>query len=415
LIARALYTVVLYALLPFVAARLWWRGRREPGYRRRIGERFGHYRFAAERAVVWVHAVSVGEARASTPLVHALQEALPGHELLLTCTTATGRDTLKQMYGESVSIAWLPYDYPGSVRRFVEHFRPRLGVLMETEIWPNLLAACRAFDVPVVLASARMSERSARGYRTWNAVTRPAFASLAGACAQSEADADRLVALGAKTVSVCGNLKFDIAPDAAQAEAGRAWRASLGRPVLLLASTREGEEKLLLDALASSPADALVIVVPRHPQRFDAVAALLGDGARRRGRGEEPRPGDRFFLGDSMGEMAFYCSAADVAIIGGSFVPLGGQNLIEACATGTPVIFGASMYNFSEASSLALAAGAAQQVQDATEAIRVASALLADRGRREAMGAAGKRLCEQHRGAVQKHLAVCRTLLDRRP
>ena len=412
MIGSALYSAALYALLPLVLLKLWWRGRREPGYRRRIGERFGQYRFAPERAVVWVHAVSVGEARASAPLVRALQEEFPDHELLVTCSTATGRETLKQMYGESVSIAWLPYDYPGSVRRFVEHFRPRLGLLMETEIWPNLLAACRALGVPVVLASARMSERSALGYRKWSAVTRPAFSSLAAACAQSDADASRLAELGAKGVSVCGNLKFDIAPDPAQVEAGHAWKASLRRPVLLLASTRDGEERLFVEALAAS--DALAVLVPRHPQRFDAVAALLGESVRRRSRREDPLSADRLFLGDTMGEMAFYYAAADVAIIGGSFLPLGGQNLIEACAVGTPVIFGPSMHNFAEASGLALAAGAAEQVPDAAQAIRAANALIEDRARREAMGAAGQRLCATHRGAVQKHIALCRKLLERR-
>jgi 3-deoxy-D-manno-octulosonic-acid transferase len=410
---RALYTAVLYVLLPFALVKLWWRGRREPGYRRRIGERFGEYRFQPGRAVLWIHAVSVGEARASAPLVRALQEQWAGHELLITCSTAAGRDTLQQMYGASVSSTWLPYDYPGAVRKFVERFRPRLGVLMETEIWPNLLASCKAFGVPVVLASARMSERSARGYSRWDGLTRPAFASLAAACAQSAADAARLAALGANPVCVCGNLKFDMTPDAAQAEAGRAWRAALGRPVVMLASTREGEEKLLLDALSASAFSALAVFVPRHPQRFDAVAALLGPAAQRRGRGEEPRPQDRFFLGDTMGEMTFYYSAADVAIIGGSFLPLGGQNLIEACSAGTPVVFGPSMYNFAEASTLALGAGAAIQAQDAADAVRLAVALLDDRSRRT-MGEAGLRLCAAHRGAVQRHIAVCRQVLERR-
>ena len=414
MIWRALYTVALYALLPFVVMKLWWRGRREPAYRTRIGERFGRYRFAAGRPVLWVHAVSVGEARASAPLVRALQQEFSDHQLLITCSTAAGHDMLKQMYGESASIAWLPYDYPGSVRRFVRHFRPRLGLLMETEIWPNLLAACGAHGVPVALASARLSERSARGYARWGRLARPAFASLAAACAQSEPDAARLAALGANPVSVCGNLKFDMAPDAGQAAAGRAWRASLGCPVLMLASTRDGEEKLLLDALSGSRRSALAVFVPRHPQRFDAVAALLGDNVRRRSRREEPRPEDRYFLGDTMGEMAFYYSAADVAIIGGSFLPLGGQNLIEACATGTPVVFGPSMYNFAEASDLALAAGAATQARDAAEAVRLAVALVDDPARRKRIGEAGLRLCAAHRGAAQRHIAVCRRMLEGR-
>ena len=409
--ARALYTAVLYILLPFILLRLWWRGRREPGYGRRIGERFGQYRFEHARATVWVHAVSVGEARASAPLVRALQEELPGHDVLVTCSTATGREMLKQMYGESVSIAWLPYDYPGSVRRFVEHFKPRLGLLMETEVWPNLLAACKGLNVPVMLASARMSEHSAAGYEKWSGLARPAFASLAAVCAQSEADATRLAALGAKSVSVCGNLKFDLPPDIEQAEDGSSWKAALGRPVLLLASTREGEERLLLEALASSGSHALTVFVPRHPQRFDAVATLLGATVGRRSRGEVPRQQDPFFLGDTMGEMTFYYSAADVAIVGGSFLPLGGQNLIEACAVGTPVIFGPSMYNFAEASSLALAAGAALQAQDAVQAVRFAEELIEDRARRNAMGVAGQQMCSMHRGAVQKHIAVCRKVL----
>ena len=414
MIWRALYTAALYLLLPLALAKLWWRGRREPGYRARVGERFGRYSVEPGRGVLWIHAVSVGEVRAAAPLVRALQQEFAGHELLITCSTATGRDALQQMYGDSVSSAWLPYDYPGAVRRFVERFRPHLGVLMETEIWPNLLACCKAFKVPVVLANGRMSERSARGYSRWDGLTRPAFATLAAACAQSEADAARLAALGANPVPVCGNLKFDMTPDAAHAAAGRAWRAALGRPVVMLASTREGEEKLLLDALSASTSSALAVFVPRHPQRFDAVAALLGPTAQRRSHGESPRPQDRFFLGDTMGEMTFYYSAADVAIIGGSFLPLGGQNLIEACATGTPVVFGPSMYNFAEASTLALAAGAAVQAQDAGDAVRLAVALLGDRSRSAAMGEAGLRLCAAHRGAVQRHVAVCRQVVERR-
>lgn len=407
MIWRALYGAALYALLPFVIARLWWRGLREPGYRESIGERFGRYRFAPRAGVLWLHAVSMGEARASAPLVHALRNEFPTRELLVTCSTATGRATLQQMYGESVLITWLPYDYPGSVRRFIAHFRPRLGVLLETEVWPNLLAACSAVSVPVVLANARMSERSALGYQRWSGLARPAFASLAMVCAQSEPDAGRIAALGATRVSVCGNLKFDVTPDAAQADAGRAWRAALARPILLLASMREGEEEMLLGALAASPPEVLVVIVPRHPQRFDAVAARVGAAVRRRSRREQPSARDRFYLGDSTGEMTFYYAAADVAIVGGSFLPLGGQNLIEACATGTPIVFGPSMYNFAEASDLALGAGAALQGRDAADAVRLALALLGDGVRRERMAAAGRRLCAAHRGAAQKHIAAC--------
>ena len=414
MIWRALYALALYALLPFVMVRLWWRGRREPGYRAQIGERFGRYRVAPRRLVLWVHAVSVGEARASAPLVRALQDEFSSCEVLITCSTAAGLAMLKRMYGQSVRSVWLPYDLPGPVRRFIEHFRPRLGLLMETEIWPNLLAACSARRVPVVLASARMSEHSALGYERWRGITRPAFANLAAVCAQTEADAERLARLGGNPVSVCGNLKFDVVPDPAQIEAGRNWRALLGRPILLLASTREGEEQMLLDALAQNACTALAVFVPRHPQRFDAVAALIGGATGRRSRGENPHPQSRCFLGDTMGEMAFYYAAADVTIIGGSFLPLGGQNLIEACAAGTPVVFGPSMYNFAEASRAALDAGAAAQGHDAADAVRVALGLLDDRAQRERMGDAGGRMCAAHRGAVQKHLAVCKRILEER-
>ncbi len=403
------YTLALRMAAPFLLLKLWWRGRREPGYRRRIGERFGYYREAPpERPVLWVHAVSVGEARAGAALARALRAANPGSELLVTCTTAAGRDALKELHGESVRVAWLPYDYPGAVRRFLEHYRPRLGVLMETEIWPNLLAACAGYGVPVLLANARMSEKSARGYESWLGLARPAFASLAAVCAQSGEDAQRLRALGARRVEVAGNLKFDSAPDESKRADGRAWRERLGRPVLLLASTREGEEKMLLDAMPAWDGKILAVLVPRHPGRFEEVAPLSQS---RRSRGEAPAPADRVHLGDTMGEMDFYYAAADVAVIGGSFVPRGGQNLIEACAAGVPVVLGPSMFNFAEATRLALAAGAAVQAADAPGAMREALRLLSDPEERKKMGAAGKALCEAHRGATQRHLAVCAALL----
>lgn len=412
---RALYTLALRAAVPFMLLKLWWRGRREPVYRRRIRERFGYYREAPpERPVLWLHAVSVGEARASAALARALGAAHPGCEVLVTCMTAAGRETLKELHGESVHIAWLPYDYPGAVRRFLEHFRPRLGVLMETEIWPNLLAACSAYGVPVVLANARMSEKSARGYALWAGLARPALASLAAVCAQSEEDKARLRALGAKRVEVSGNLKFDSAPDDAKSAEGIAWRERLGRPVLLLASTREGEEKMLLDALPAWDGKLLVLVVPRHPRRFDEVAALVAkDGfpVSRRSRDPVPASTDRVHIGDTMGEMDFYYAAADVAVIGGSFAPRGGQNLIEACAAGAPVVLGPSMFNFAEAARLALEAGAALQAGDAAAAVREALGLLADAGKRAAMGRAGKALCTAHRGATRKHLLLCDELL----
>jgi 3-deoxy-D-manno-octulosonic-acid transferase len=406
--ALFLYTLVLYAVLPLILLRLWWRGLREPGYRRHLGERFGYYREARpDKPLLWVHSVSVGEARASAGLVRALAAAHPEYGLLVTCMTAAGRDTLKELHGESVQVAWLPYDYPGSMRRFLEHFRPRLGMLVETELWPRLLAACADFGVPVLLANARLSERSALGYLRLASLVRPAVGTLALACAQSAEDAARLRSLGARRVEVTGNLKFDSTPDEARGAAGRAWRERLGRPVLLLASTRDGEEKLLLDCLPAWDGKLLVLVVPRHPRRFDEVAALAQS---RRSR-EEPSAQDRVHLGDSMGEMDFYYAAADVAIIGGSFQPLGGQNLIEACAAGTPVVLGPSMFNFAEATRLALQVGAAVQAGSAAEAIRMALELLSRSGEKERMGAAGRALCQANRGATRRHLEFCEELL----
>jgi 3-deoxy-D-manno-octulosonic-acid transferase len=408
---RRLYSALLALSMPLILLRLWWRGRREPGYRRHVGERLGRYDVPGAERLVWVHAVSVGEARAAAPLVRALQGALPGHRILMTCTTAAGRDTLRQVYGDSVQAGFVPYDLPSAVQRFLGHFRPRLGVLMETEVWPNLIDACAAAGIPLVLANARMSEKSARGYARLRRLTRPAFAALTAVCAQSSADAERLRALGAARVQVSGNLKFDAAPNPAQLAAGRAWREALGRPVLLLASTREGEEKLLFQHLDLLSGEVLVLVVPRHPQRFDEVAGLAQS---RRTRNAVPAATDRVYLGDTMGEMAFYYAAADVAVIGGSFLPLGGQNLIESLACGTPVIVGPHMFNFAEATELAVAAGAALQVESPEAALIAAAALLQDVNRRRAMSEAGRKFCEVHRGAAERQLAVCLEVLKNR-
>ena len=392
---RHLYTIALRLALPLLLLRLWWRGRREPGYRQGIPERFGFYVGEKPANAIWIHAVSVGEARAAAPLVRALKDRC----IVMTCTTATGRETIRQLYGDAVHGVFLPYDYPETVQAFLGHFRPRLGVIMETELWPNLLAACADRSIPVVLANARMSEKSARGYRRWRALTGPGIRGLATVCAQSESDAARLRELGAPRVVVTGNLKFDVTLDASQLAAGRDWKARVGRPVVLLASTREGEEQLLL---AHGDGGFLTVVVPRHPQRFDEVAQL----AQSRRTRAAPADTDRVHLGDTMGEMAFYYGACDVAIIGGGFQPLGGQTLIEPLAAGTPVIVGPNMFNFTEATELALAAGAAIQVADAAAAMRAARELLSDAAKRLQMGEAAKRLCEAHRGATEKHLEI---------
>ena len=401
---RFLYTLALHLALPFALLRLWWRGRREPGYRESLGERFGRYSTDRAERLIWLHAVSVGEARAAQPLVRGLAAAFPDHRLLMTCTTAAGRDMIRQVYGESVLAAYLPYDVPWAVQRFLEYFRPRLAVLMETEVWPNLVAACERNAIPLLLANARLSEQSAAGYQRWASLARPAFAAFRAVCAQSAADAERLRAIGAGNVEVTGSLKFDVEPDETKVAAGRQWRRDLGRNVVLLASTREGEEEMLVN----HSLEALIVVVPRHPRRFDEVAQRAQS---RRSRQPQPAPGDRVHLGDTMGEMNFYYGACDVAVIGGSIAPRGGQNLIEALAVGAPVIVGPHMFNFAEATEFALRAGAAVQVADASSAMRMAADLLRDGGRRRAMSEAGKALCAAHRGATARHLQACRRLL----
>lgn len=417
---RGAYSLLLCLALPLIAFRLMLRGWREPGYRQGVGERFGRYKLNPGGPVIWLHAVSVGEVRASVPLVNALRAEYPGHVMLLTCMTASGREAIEQAFGARVLAAFLPYDYPFAVRRFLDHFKPDLGVLMETEVWINLLAECRKRSISMVLANARMSPRSAKGYRRLSGLSRPAFESLSIVCAQSEADANRIASLGAHRIGVCGNLKFDVQLDARLTEAGVGLRSSMqAERVLAFASTREGEEILLLTALreslgASGVDRTVVILIPRHPQRFDEVARLVeseGFPIVRRSQGGR-LAGSRVLLGDTMGEMPAYYAASDVAIIGGTLLPYGGQNLIEACASGVPVILGPHVHNFSEASRLAVECGAALQVADAGKAVTAALALLEDPARREGMRAAGLAFCAAHRGATQRHMNAIRELRD---
>jgi 3-deoxy-D-manno-octulosonic-acid transferase len=420
-LARAVYTMLVWLALPFALLRLFIRARKEPRYRERIPERFGVHASPVDRPVIWVHAVSLGEARASEPLARRLMARHPEAMLLATCTTAAGREALERIWGNHARIAWLPWDAPFAVRRFLAFFRPRLAVLMETEVWFNLIGACKASGIPVALANARMSEKSARGYAVLGALSGPAFAALDAVCAQSEADAQRLRALGARAVVVSGNLKFDLQPDAARAAEGAQLKRSLGgRPVLLWASTREGEEAALLDALGSNASKGrLIVIVPRHPRRFDEVASLVerrGLALARRSAGaalNSELAGADVLLGDTMGEMAFYYALADVVVMGGSVLPFGSQNLIEPLAQGVPVVLGPSDYNFSEAARAALGAGAAVRAADPAGVTEAALSLLADEPGRRRMGEAGMALCTAHRGATKRQLEVISALLRR--
>ena len=406
---RGLYSLLWCAALPFAPLRLLWRGRREPGYREHLGERYGRYLGTAPPRILWVHAVSLGETRAAAPLVERLRRAHPDATVLLTHMTATGREAGRALFGDGVLQAWLPYDAPFAVRRFLAHFRPCAGLIMETELWPNLVELSRAAGVPIYLVNARMSTRSARLYAAFPALTRPMLRALSGVAAQTDADAARLAALGAPVAVVTGNLKFDAAtPDAGQT-LGREFRARFGeaRPVWVAASTRDGEEALILDALAAGalPAGTLTVIVPRHPQRFAAVAELL----RRRGMpfvlrsSNAPVTADvEVVLGDSMGEMAGYYAAADVAFVGGSLLPLGGQNLIEPIGAGRPTLVGPHMFNFAEATEKARSAGAAVLVADAGALVATVAALLRDAPRRQAMRDAALAFHRAHHGAADR-------------
>jgi 3-deoxy-D-manno-octulosonic-acid transferase len=409
-LARGAYSTLLRLLTPAYLLRLWLRGRAEPLYRHAVAERMGLYRDAASAGWVWVHAVSLGETRAAAALIDALRVERPGMRLLLTHSTATGCEAGQGLLREGDRQTWLPYDAPGAVRRFFRQFSPAIGVLMETEIWPNLLLEAKAQDVPIVLANARLSPKSFRQGERFAALLRPAIESLALVLAQTDDDARRITESGARAVEVSGNLKFDLTPDPEQLARGAAWLALLQRQVVLAAVTREGEEATLLDAWVRQAQNAaLLLIVPRHPQRFDEVAGLVRTTgltlARRSAWGETPPPEAlqaQVWLGDSMREMALYYATAQVALLGGSFAPLGGQNLIEAAACACPLVMGPSTFNFSEAAELSLAAGASLRVADMAAGVVAASELLHEPDRLAQLSAAAVRFAAQHRGAAAR-------------
>ncbi len=405
-----LYGWLMWLVQPLLRRKLARRAVVEPVYGQWVPERFGHYTQPPSSGWIWVHAVSLGETRAAAVLVAALRERRPGLRLLLTHGTATGRAEGARLLRDGDVQVWQPWDTPGATARFLAQFRPALGILMETEIWPWLIENCRRNGVSLVLANARLSDKSLRGAQRVPLLP-PAYAALTAAYAQTEADAARLRAAGAPVAAVFGNLKFDATPDAVQLQRGRAWRAQAGRPVVLFASSREGEEAALLALLRAEPAlagAAQWLIVPRHPQRFDAVAQSVQDagfGLQRRSRwgAAPPAPAEAtLWLGDSLGEMALYYGLADVALLGGSFEPLGGQNLIEAAACGCPVLMGPHTFNFAEAAALAQEAGAALRVDSLHAALQAAGGMLADAGAQAAAARAGLAFAAAHRGAAAR-------------
>jgi 3-deoxy-D-manno-octulosonic-acid transferase len=376
------YGLFMWAVQPLLRFKLKRRGIKEPGYLLHIEERFGRYHQPQGSGYVWVHAVSLGEARAAGVLLQALRRLNPNMRFVLTHGTATGRAHGQSLLEDSKGDVqvWQPWDTAEAVQKFLRHFQPKLGVLLETEVWPHMAAACKAAGVPLLLVNARMSARSFKQARAWRCLSRPAYAALAGVWAQTQEDALRLTQLGAKVQGVTGNVKFDAQPDAAQLEQGQAFKAQLKRPVVMLASSREGEELEWLQALQKIQG-LQWLVVPRHPQRFEAVAELIqsmGWACERRSQSTagqlwNPIPTEThtptIWLGDSLGEMSLYYGLASVALLGGSFAPLGGQNLIEAAACACPVVMGPHTFNFKEVAELAVVAGAAQRVSTISEAI----------------------------------------------
>jgi len=415
---RLIYSLFLYLLIPVVLTRLVWRGVRNRGYWQRWGERFGLVG-RLDGQLIWLHAVSVGEVRASAPLVKALMRDYPRHRVLITTMTPTGSATVRTLFGDSVAHCYVPYDLPTAVGRFLNRTRPAIGLIMETEIWPNLFHQCGTRGIPLLLANVRMSEKSARGYRRFAALTRATLAQVTLLGAQSQADADRMRALGAPHVEVTGSIKFELDVPADLRERAQVLRAGFGgRPVWVAASTRAGEEELVLEAFArlrTRFADLLLVLVPRHPERFETVARLCQQRGFRIERRSEQRKtvalDTAILVGDTMGELLLFHAAADVAYIGGSLVPLGGQNLLEAAAVGTPVVFGPHMFNFSEISRMSLERGAGRQVQDSAGLAAAIGDYLADPQARRAAGDAGRALVEENRGALARTLALVQRLL----
>lgn len=409
--ARFFYTLALLILMPWALLHLLWRSRRQPEYLKHWNERFGFFATRPDAPQIWIHAVSVGETRAAQPLVAALRERHPGHRILFTHMTPTGRQTSTDLFGDTVTRVYLPYDTPWAVRRFLDHFRPQLGLIMETELWPNLIHACHRRNLPLLLVNARLSERSAARYARLPTLTRDALQSLAAIAAQGEDDATRLTELGAAKVETLGNMKFDVEPPAPQLALGREFRARIGdRKVFLCASTREGEEALILDAWQrlGNP-EVLLAIVPRHPQRFDEVGALISARSltmQRRSDGAPIAPATQVWLGDSMGELFAYYAASDAAFIGGSLLDYGSQNLIEPCAVGVPVLVGPSTYNFADAARAALAQHAAITIASAGQLIDEALALLGDPPRRAARSKAASEFAAHHRGATARTMAL---------
>ena len=418
---RFLYSSLLYLISPLVLGRLYWRARKVPAYGLRKAERFGFIApLPDNRPVIWVHSVSVGETIASAPMVRALQKQYPGHRILITTMTPTGSEQVRKIHGDSVEHVYAPYDLPDAVNRFLNTVNPVLAVVIDTELWPNTIAACHKRNIPVVLANARLSERSARGYARFGKLVSNMLQQISMIAAQDKDGGQRFIELGLpeKQLRITGSVKFDLDIAADIAESGNAlrqrWQKGMAGEIQLLvaASTHEGEDQQILDAyktvLAQCP-KARLLIVPRHPERFDQVYSLIlenGFAAVRHSQGSEANGDTRVILGDTMGEMMTFYAASDVAFVGGSLVATGGHNMLEPAALGLPVLSGPNVFNFAEISQSLVAAKGMMLVEDSKTLAKQAIRLLNDHQLRQQTGSNARQFIARNRGALKQTLNI---------
>jgi len=416
---RYLYSALFYALLPFVVLRMLLRSRRAPDYRRRLAERFGFFAAPTDTAqpAIWVHAVSVGESMAAAPVIESLLQTYPDHRLVVTTTTPTGSQRVQALFGDRVFHVYAPWDLPGAVRRFLRRTRPSLLLIMETELWPNMLHYSSARGCRIILANARLSKRSARGYARFGGFTRTILRQLDSVACQSAVDGQRFLSLGLPVAAlhVMGSIKFDLQLDGAMRSLAANLRQDFAadkRPILVAASTHAGEDEQILAAFATLRRfvdNCLLIIVPRHPERFDVVHSLClraGWQVVRRSVGVTPAIGDDIVLGDTMGELLLLLGVATVAVVGGSLVRHGGHNVLEAAVWGVPVVTGPHMFNFAGASDLLVSAGAMIMLEDATQLGACLVELLDDPQRCRQMGVAALQVMADNRGAKKRLLEL---------
>ena len=415
---RYLYSAIFYCLLPFILLRLLFRGLAAPNYRKRWRQRFGFFTPPeSAKETIWLHAVSVGETLAAVPLVKALQVKYPDHRLLITCMTPTGSDRITAAFGDSVDHSYAPYDMPDAVARFIQRVQPKMLIIMETELWPNTIAACHKRQIPVILANARLSEKSARGYARVRGLSGPMFAQLTAVAVQHEDDGTRFAALGlpADNLHISGNIKFDLDLNAEIRQAAESlkqqWRGENQRPILLAASTHRGEDEIILQAFGQIKQrvhNALLVLVPRHPERFNQVGDLCLDAGYSLARRSSNDPVEQadILLGDSMGELMTFFGACDIAFIGGSLVSNGGHNMIEPAAWGKPTLSGLSVFNFAEVSRLLAEAGGLALVEDTVALAETVIELIENPERAQQMGQQAQQVAEANRGALERLLMV---------